>query len=125
LLDLLEAVVDERPDEFEDKIEWDSRPAVCVVLTSGGYPGRFQKGYVIEGLDAVARLRDVQVFHAGTKLDGESVRTDGGRVLGVTALGETLSEARTRAYDAVRHIRFADMHYRTDIAAKALAKSDS
>jgi phosphoribosylamine---glycine ligase len=122
LLDLVEAVVDERLDEFEDKIEWDPRPAVCVVLASGGYPGRFQKGYVIEGLEAAARLPDVRVFHAGTKLDGDTVRTDGGRVLGVTALGETLEEARQRAYEAVNLIRFADMHYRTDIGAKALPK---
>ena len=115
LLDLIEAVVDERLDEFDGKLEWDSRPAVCVVMASGGYPGRFQKGYVIEGLDAAARLPDVQILHAGTKLDGEMVRTDGGRVLSVTALGDSLADARARAYEAVRLIRFADMHYRNDI----------
>jgi phosphoribosylamine--glycine ligase len=120
LLDLIEAVVDERLDEFENKIEWDPRPAVCVVLASGGYPGRFQKGYAIEGLDAAARLPDVQVFHAGTRLDGNTVRTDGGRVLGVTAPGDTLAAAKERAYEAVRLIRFPDMHFRTDIGAKAL-----
>jgi phosphoribosylamine--glycine ligase len=122
LLDLIEAVVDERLDEFDGKVEWDPRPAVSVVLASGGYPGRFQRGYVIEGLDAAARLPDVQVFHAGTKLDGEMVRTDGGRVLSVTALGDSLAEARQRAYEAVRLVRFADMHYRTDIGARTLAK---
>jgi phosphoribosylamine--glycine ligase len=120
LLDLIEAVVDERLDEFEGKLEWDPRPAVCVVLTSGGYPGRFEKGYAIQGLDAAAKLPDVQVFHAGTRPDGERVLTDGGRVLGVTALGDTLAEAQRRAYEAVRLISFADMHYRTDIGAKAL-----
>jgi phosphoribosylamine--glycine ligase len=123
LLDLIEAVVDERLDEFEGKVEWDPRPAVCVVMTSGGYPGRFQKGYVIDGLDAASRLPDVQIFHAGTKPDGATVRTDGGRVLGVTALGETLAQAQQRAYEAVRLIHFADMHFRNDIAAKALPGS--
>jgi phosphoribosylamine--glycine ligase len=122
LLDLIEAVVDERLDEFEGKVEWDPRPAVCVVVASGGYPGRFQKGYIIDGLEAAARLPDVQVFHAGTKVDGDTVRTDGGRVLGVTATGATLEEARERAYEAVHLIRFADMHYRTDIGAKGLPK---
>lgn len=124
LLDLLEAVVDERLDEFEGKLEWDPRPAVCVVLASGGYPGPFTKGYAIAGLDAATKLPDVQVFHAGTKLDGDVVRTDGGRVLGVTALGDTLAEAQRRAYEAVALIRFADMHYRKDIAAKALAQPE-
>jgi phosphoribosylamine--glycine ligase len=123
LLDLLEAAVDDRLEEFDGKLDWDPRPAVCVVLASGGYPGRFGKGYVIQGLDAAARLPDVQVFHAGTKQEGEVVRTDGGRVLGVTALGDTLADARQRAYEAVRVIRFADMHYRTDIGVKALAKT--
>jgi phosphoribosylamine--glycine ligase len=66
---------------------------------------------------------EVQIFHAGTKLDGDTVRTDGGRVLGVTALGDSLAEARQRAYEAVQMIRFADMHYRTDIGVKALPKA--
>jgi phosphoribosylamine---glycine ligase len=123
LLDLIEAVVDERLNEFEGKLEWDPRPAVCVVLASGGYPGRFEKGYTIQGLDAAAKVPEVQVFHAGTRLDGEVIRTDGGRVLGVTALGDTLAQARERAYQAIGLIRFADMHYRTDIGAKALAKT--
>jgi phosphoribosylamine--glycine ligase len=122
LLDLLEAVVDERLDEFDGKLEWDPRPAVCVVVASGGYPGRFEKNYAIQGLDSAGRVPEVQIFHAGTKLDGDTVRTDGGRVLGVTALGDTLAEARQRAYEAVQMIRFADMHYRTDIGVKALPK---
>ncbi|MGH9676521.1 MAG: phosphoribosylamine--glycine ligase, partial [Candidatus Acidiferrum sp.] len=120
LLDLLEAVVDQRLDEFDGKVEWDSRPAVCVVLTSGGYPGNFTKGYVIHGIEAAAKLPDVHVFHAGTKLDGERVLTDGGRVLGVTALGDSLADAQRRAYKAVNLIQFPDMHYRTDIGWKAL-----
>jgi phosphoribosylamine--glycine ligase len=122
LLDLLEAVVDERLGEFdENRIEWDPRPAVCVVLCSQGYPGQYPKGRVIQGLEEAARLPDVQVFHAGTRTEGNVVLTDGGRVLGVTALGETLAEAKRRAYEAVGRISFAGMHYRKDIADKALA----
>ncbi len=120
LLDLLEAVVDERLDEMEGKLEWDPRPAVCVVLSSRGYPGPYERGYPIEGLADAARLSDVKVFHAGTRLEGERVLTDGGRVLGVTALGETLADAKRRAYEAVNCISFSGMHYRRDIADKAL-----
>src|SRR5262249_50278907 len=99
LLDLLEAVVDDRLEEFAPAgLEWDPRPAVCVVMASGGYPGPFEKGHGIYGLEEAERLPDVQVFHAGTRLDGERVLTDGGRVLGVTALGDTLELARERAY---------------------------
>ncbi len=120
LLDLLEAVADERLGEFEDgKVEWDPRPAVCVVLCSGGYPGKYDTGKVITGLDEVAKMPDVQVFHAGTRQQGDRVVTDGGRVLGVTALGEDIPAAKARAYDAVRLIQFPGMHYRTDISDKA------
>lgn len=121
LLDLLEAVVDDRLDQYaEGGIDWDPRPAACVVLASQGYPGPFVKGRVIGGLDAAAALPDVKVFHAGTKLQGDFVVTDGGRVLGVTALGDTLADAKRRAYEGVEKIRFAGMHYRTDIGDKAL-----
>jgi phosphoribosylamine--glycine ligase len=120
LLDLLEAAVDERLDEFADKLEWDPRPAVCVVLASKGYPGTYEKGLRIAGLDDVAKLPDVKVFHAGTRLDGDVVRTEGGRVLGVTALGYTLADAKRRAYEAVERISFPGMFYRSDIADKAL-----
>jgi phosphoribosylamine--glycine ligase len=121
LLELLEAVADERLGEYEDgKIEWDLRPAVCVVLCSGGYPGKYDTGKVITGLDAAAKLPDVKVFHAGTRLQGDRVVTDGGRVLGVTALGDDLAKAKARAYEAVKLIQFPGMHYRTDIADKAL-----
>lgn len=121
LLDLLEAVADERLQEFEDKIVWDTRPAVCVVLCSGGYPGKYDNGKVITGLAEADQLADVKVFHAGTKIDDRNrVVTDGGRVLGVTALGNTLAEAKARAYEAVKRIAFPGMHYRTDIADKAL-----
>jgi phosphoribosylamine---glycine ligase len=124
LLDLLEAVVDERLDEMEGKIDWDPRPAVCVVLTSKGYPGPYETGYPIEGLAEVARMTDVKVFHAGTRMRKDDVVTDGGRVLGVTALGDTLAQAQKRAYEAVERLQFSGMHHRHDIASKALGEAE-
>jgi phosphoribosylamine--glycine ligase len=118
---LIEAVVDERLDEFENKLDWDPRPAVCVVMASGGYPGNYDKAFPIQGLDTAAKLPEVKVFHAGTRRDGDRVLTDGGRVLGVTALGDTLADAKRRAYEAVACIRFRDAFYRRDIADKALS----
>ncbi len=123
LLDLLEAVVDDRLDEMEGKLDWDPRPAVCVVLSSKGYPGHYEVGYPIEGLEAAAQLPDVKVFHAGTRLDRNAVLTDGGRVLGVTALGDTLADAQRRVYEAVDRIHFGGMHFRRDIASKALDRT--
>jgi phosphoribosylamine--glycine ligase len=121
LLDLLEAVVEGRLDEIdEDKVIWDARPAVCVVMASHGYPGSYVKDKVINGLDDVARMPDVKVFHAGTVARQDLVLTDGGRVLGVTALGDTLADARTRAYEAVSKISWTGAFYRRDIAVKAL-----
>jgi phosphoribosylamine--glycine ligase len=123
LLDLLEAVVDERLDTFEGKLEWDARPAMCVVMASGGYPGNYVKGLPITGLAEAAKMADVKVFHAGTQRDGERVVTDGGRVLGVTALGDTLADAKRRAYEAAACIHFRDAHYRRDIGDKGLHPS--
>jgi phosphoribosylamine---glycine ligase len=121
LLDLLEAVVEDRLGEFpESGLEWDPRPAVCVVLASQGYPGSYPKGRVITGLAEAATLPDVKVFHAGTKMENEFVVTDGGRVLSVTAMGETLADAQRRAYEAVARIQFQGMHYRRDIGSKAI-----
>jgi phosphoribosylamine--glycine ligase len=120
-LDLLEAVVDERLDTFADGLEWDPRPAVCVVMTSGGYPRSFEKGFPIKGLAEAAKLPDVKVFHAGTRREGDRIVTDGGRVLAVTALGDTLAAAKHRAYEAVACIQFRAAFYRRDIAYKALA----
>jgi phosphoribosylamine--glycine ligase len=126
LLSLLEAVVDDRLAEFAgDGLEWDPRPAVCVVVASQGYPGPYQKGKLITGLGEAAKLPDVKVFHAGTKLEGDRVVTDGGRVLAVTALGDTLESARRNAYAAVVKIRFPGMFYRKDIAEKALRADPS
>jgi len=121
LLDLFDAVVDGTLEQFsEDRLEWDPRFAVCVVLASEGYPGAYMKGRTILGLDRAAELQNVTVFHSGTKLQGGKVLTDGGRVLGVTALGDTLSAARRRAYEAVRCIDFPGVFYRRDIGSKAL-----
>jgi phosphoribosylamine--glycine ligase len=121
LLDLLEAVVEERLSEIDPtSVEWDPRPSVCVVMCSGGYPGKYETGKPIFGLEEAAKVPNVKVFHAGTKADGNRVVTDGGRVLGVTALGDTLADAKKSAYEAVSKIKFTGMHFRTDIADKAL-----
>jgi phosphoribosylamine--glycine ligase len=124
LCELLEAAVDDRLGEFsEDRLEWDPRPAVCVVIASGGYPGSYAKGKMIQGLDDAAKVPDVKVFHAGTKLEtGGMIVTDGGRVLSVTALGDTLADAKAKAYEAVAKISFPGAFYRKDIADKALGK---
>jgi phosphoribosylamine--glycine ligase len=119
LLDIFEAAVDEKLQEL-GPLQWDERPALCVVMASKGYPGSYQKGYEIDGLDEVARMPDVKVFHAGTRQDGEKIVTDGGRVLGVTALGETLADAQRRAYEAVAKIHFSGAFWRSDIGTLAL-----
>jgi phosphoribosylamine--glycine ligase len=90
-----------------------------VALTSGGYPGKFESGKKIEGLTSLDRITGVRVLHAGTKLIGDTVVTNGGRVLGVTAVGETLEAALASAYDAAAKIHFEGMHYRKDIGAHA------
>jgi phosphoribosylamine--glycine ligase len=126
LLDVLEAVVDNKLDEFpEERLEWDPRPAVCVVMASQGYPGSYSKGKVISGLDDVAALPGVKVFHAGTTLENGRVVTDGGRVLGVTALGNTLAEATENAYQAVSRIQFQGAFCRRDIGAKTPAEGEA
>jgi phosphoribosylamine--glycine ligase len=99
------------------KVSWDPRACVTVVLASGGYPGSYRTGLEVEGLAEAAARSGVQLFHAGTALDGGRVRTAGGRVLGVTALGDDLADARARAYQAAELVRFDAVHYRRDIAA--------
>ncbi len=120
LVTVLEAAIAGRLHEVE--IAWRPEPAVCVVLAAGGYPGPYEKGKPITGLRAAARLKDVAVFHAGTALQQARVVTAGGRVLGVTALGNPLSAAIDRAYRAVRKIHWEGMHFRTDIGRKALER---
>ncbi len=101
-------------------IEFDSRAALGVVMAAGGYPNAYRKGDVIEGLENVAP--DVKVFHAGTKLDGKHVLTNGGRVLCVTALGESVAEAQRKAYENVKKISWPDVYYRTDIGHRAIKR---
>lgn len=118
LAEAMIATIECRLDRFT--LEWDPRPAVCVVMTSGGYPGAYTKGKVIEGLDDAAKMKDVIVFHAGTKKDGNKIVTDGGRVLGVTALGKDIKSAIDLAYRAVSKIHWDGVHYRKDIGARAI-----
>ncbi len=101
-------------------LAWDPRPAICVVATSKGYPGSYPKGLPITGIDKADAIDGVKVFHSGTAmLDGQLV-TDGGRVLGVTAIGDTIAAAQRKAYDAMKLIHFDGMHYRRDIAHQAI-----
>lgn len=104
-------------------LQWDARPAICVVMSSGGYPGDYEKGKVISGLEEAAKLKDVMVFHAGTAEKDGRVVTAGGRVLGVTAMGNTIADAKAKAYEAVKLISFEGAYYRKDIADKAIAAS--
>jgi phosphoribosylamine--glycine ligase len=101
-----------------DGLVWDPRPAVCVVMASEGYPGNFEKGRVISGLDAADQIPDVKVFHAGTTLKNGEVLNTGGRVLGVTALGDTISDAKATAYAAVDRIQWQGGWCRRDISDK-------
>ena len=121
LVPVLLATVEGRLEEIQP-LEWDPRPAVCVVMASEGYPESYQSGFPIRGLEDAAQIPDVKVFHAGTKLsDGQAV-TSGGRVLGVTAIGSSISAAKMQAYSAVKCIRWPGAWCRKDISDKALAK---
>ena len=120
IIPVIEAIIDERLDTC--RLEIDPRASVCVVMASGGYPGKYKKGLEITGIDAANRMRDVVVFHAGTRLEGKQILSDGGRVLGVTALGDTVELAIKKAYQAVAKINWKDVHYRSDIGKKALVR---
>jgi phosphoribosylamine--glycine ligase len=119
LLDLLEAAVDDRLDQLPP-LDWDPRPAVCVVMASQGYPGYYSKGHPIRGLQNAEILPDVKVFHAGTAMANDHIVTAGGRVLNVTALGSTIAQAKLNAYRAVKCIRWKGAWCRKDISDKAL-----
>jgi phosphoribosylamine--glycine ligase len=122
LLDLLEATVDGRLDQI-GPLEWDPRPAVCVVMASQGYPGDYKKGHAIRGLVDADSLPDVKVFHAGTALANGGVVTAGGRVLNVTALGDSIAKAKLNAYRAVKCIRWPGAWCRKDISDKAMQRT--
>ncbi|MEW6739833.1 MAG: phosphoribosylamine--glycine ligase [Nitrospirota bacterium] len=118
LVDICMAIADEKLSDVN--IEWKDEASVCVVLASGGYPGKYEKGKIISGLNDAKTMDEVVVFHAGTAFNNNETVTNGGRVLGVTALGKGIKAAKERAYEAIKKIHFEGMHYRNDIADKAL-----
>jgi len=117
LVEIMLASCEGRLDEIS--LEWDKRSCVCVVISSGGYPGAYEIGKVIQGLNEAGALEDTVVFHAGTKKEDGEILTDGGRVLGVTSLGNGIEGAIERAYNAVDKIKFERCFFRRDIGAKA------
>ena len=114
---MLLAVTEGDLSDAADELKVDPRYSVCVIMASGGYPGPYKKGLPIKGAEDDFGP-DVYVFHAGTRRRGEEILTAGGRVLGVTALGASLAEARAKAYSAVSRIEFEGAHYRTDIGRR-------
>ncbi|MBI2623374.1 MAG: phosphoribosylamine--glycine ligase [Candidatus Liptonbacteria bacterium] len=118
LLDIVEACIEGTLEKIN--IEWYPGFACCIILCSGGYPGAYEKGKEITGIEEAEKMPDVIVFHAGTKVENGKLVTSGGRVLGVTATGETLEAALKKAYEAVAKIHFDGVYYRKDIGAKAL-----
>ncbi|MFQ5480007.1 MAG: phosphoribosylamine--glycine ligase, partial [Thermodesulfobacteriota bacterium] len=119
--DLFEILLGAAKGELGDReLHWSLKHSLCVVMASAGYPSAYEKGLPISGLEEAGHLKDVLVFHAGTKADNGSVLTSGGRVLGVTGLGRDIREAREVTYEAVEKISFKGAYYRKDIARKAL-----
>ncbi|HSV91180.1 MAG TPA: phosphoribosylamine--glycine ligase [Nitrospiraceae bacterium] len=119
LLEVIEAVIEHRLDQLT--VDWHNDTAVCVVMTSAGYPGAYQTGHAIQGLPATTDATSM-VFHAGTTRTGTTVTTAGGRVLGVTGRGKTLEVAQAEAYRVTKSIAFEGAHYRTDIAHRAFSR---
>ena len=120
LLEAMLAVAEGRLASSDAAMGFDPRPAVCVVASSKGYPGRHTTGDAITGIEAAEEVEGVQVFHAGTAMKGDRLVTAGGRVLGVTAIGDTVADAQRLAYEAMGRIKFAGMHYRRDIGHRAV-----
>lgn len=116
ILEIFNAVIDEKLDEID--IKWSDSGCVCVIMASGGYPKEYEKGFEILGLDEAQKDANVVVFHAGTKKENEKYITAGGRVIGVTALEDSLDSAIKKAYEAVGKISFKNAHYRKDIGVK-------
>jgi phosphoribosylamine--glycine ligase len=120
IVPIMLAIIEGRLDQC--RMEIDPRATVCVVMASGGYPGKYGKGFPISGLDSARRMKDVVVFHAGTGTKDKKIVANGGRVLGVTALGDNVEKAIHRAYQAVDKITWQKVHYRRDIGQKALRR---
>lgn len=118
LVDIFDAVINEKLSQID--IKWKNASSACVVLASGGYPKKYETGLKITGLNENGQLDDVKIYHAGTKLENNEFYTSGGRVLGVTAVSDTLKSAVDKAYGAVNDIKFDKMHYRKDIGQRAL-----
>ncbi len=119
LLDIIEASLDQKLNNI--KMKWKNSFACNIVLSSLGYPGNYEKGEIIKGIDEVEKMPEIVIFHAGTKLDDQgNLVTNGGRVLGVSAVGNSLQEALDKAYKAIEKISFEGMQYRKDIGKKAL-----
>ena len=118
LFTIMRAVHDEKLSEVT--IEWEDKACACVILASGGYPQKYHKGYEIDGLDDYGQVEGVTIYHAGTAWKDGKYYTNGGRVLGVSAVGDTLEQALQLSYDKIKEIRFTDMHYRTDIGRKVV-----
>lgn len=122
VLDIMFASCQGRLNEIQ--LKWDKRHCVCVVMSSGGYPGKYENGFEIKGLVTAEEEADTVVFHAGTKSEGDKIVTAGGRVLGIVSLGSNIKEAIKNVYTAVEKIKFDHMFFRRDIAAKALKKNN-
>lgn len=112
------AITDERLSDIQNIIEWRQEASVCIMVSSGGYPGKYEKGLVISGLEKAKKMKDVVVFHAGTAYNNGDIITSDGRVISVSALGADIQDARAKAYRAVEEIFFEGMHYRKDIGIK-------
>jgi len=122
LIDILNAVIEDRLHKIN--IQWEDNAAVCVVVASGGYPGKYQKGKVISGFERLEKMKNMIAFHAGTKFQDNQVITSGGRVLGITAWDDRISKAKEKAYKGIKEIYFEDMYYRKDIAVKAIKEKN-
>ena len=118
LIEILTAVIEGNLHQIN--IKWKNNATVCVVVASGGYPGEYQKGKIINGLEELEEMRDGLAFHAGTKFQDGRMITSGGRVLGITAWDNTIFNAKEKAYEGVEKIYFENMYYRRDIAIKAI-----
>ena len=124
--DLLPALIAARDGQLKHfDLRWNDEAALTVVMAARGYPGNYTKGSIIEGLDEAARIEGVEIFHAGTKADGDHIVANGGRVLNVCARGKTVREAQTRAYAAVDRIKWPDGFCRRDIGWRAIARENA